>query len=81
MQLLLSPQSSNLNTVIFSNLQKGIQADLALKEQILKLTFSGNLFVQTGFKDQVFRGLAELESEGWLNLKEKENILSIVMHD
>jgi len=81
MQLLLSPRSSNLNTVIFSNLQKSLKIDLALKEQILKLAFSANLFVQTGFRDQVSRGLAELESEGWINSKEKENILSIVMHD
>lgn len=81
MQILLSPRSSSLNTVIFSNLQKGLKIDLALKEQILKLAYSANLFVQTGFKDQVFKGLAELESEGWLNSKEKENILSIVMHD
>jgi hypothetical protein len=81
MQLLLSPRLPDLNSTIFDNLQKCLSSDLTLKEQIMKDAATTNLLTQPDFKKQIIKGLAELESEGWLNSKEKENILSIVMHD
>jgi hypothetical protein len=81
MQLLLSPRSSNLNDTIFANLQRCLSSDLTLKEQIMKDAAMANLLAQPNFREQIVKGLAELESEGWLNSKEKENILGIIMHD
>jgi hypothetical protein len=81
MQLLLNPRSPNLNETIFTNLQKRLSTDSTLKEQVTEAAFSVNLLAQPGFREQIDKGLAELESEGWLNSKEKENILSIVIHE
>ncbi|MBS7657308.1 hypothetical protein KEJ33_05235 [Candidatus Bathyarchaeota archaeon] len=78
MNLLMSPQVSNLYSSIFSNLKKNLKTEPFLKEQIVNLSFSVNLLKQPKFMDDVFDGLAELESEGWLNPKEKENIIKSI---
>jgi len=75
MQLLMSSQASNLYSFIFSNLKKSLKTELALKKQLVNLLFSANILKQPRFMDDAIKGLMELESEGWLNSKEKENII------
>jgi hypothetical protein len=79
MQLLLTPRSTALNEAFFSNLQKCLSKNVDLKEQITRAAYSANILTKPELKGQIVKGLAELESEGWLSLKEKENILSNVM--
>jgi chromosome segregation ATPase len=81
MQLLLAPRSSNLNNAVFANFQKCLSTNSNLKEQIGKIACLANLLTQLGFKDQIVKGLDELEGEGWLNSREKENMIRGVVHD
>jgi len=77
-QLLLSPRSKELNRALFDNLGRSLPRNLALKDQIAKAAQSANLLLRPEFMGQLAVGLSELESEGWLSAKEKENIQNTI---
>jgi len=76
-QLLLNPRFPVLNEEIFANLRKLLETDPAFKDSISEIGRSRNLLGLPDSREDVAKGLGELEAEGWLNAKEKENILSI----
>jgi len=76
-QLLLSSRFPELDKAIFENLKKSLEADVSLRESISDIGRSRNLLNLPEFKEEVTKGICELEVEGWLNAKEKENILNI----
>ncbi len=78
MQLLLTPRSKDLNKAFFDNLKRSLSKNATLKEQIVRVAHSANLLLRPELEGQIITGLSELESEGWLSSKEKENIQSIV---
>jgi hypothetical protein len=78
MQLLMTPRSKNLDEAFFSNLEKCLLKNVDLKAQITGAAHSVNLLIRPELKEHITKGLTELETEGWLSSKEKENIQSIV---
>jgi len=78
MQLLMTPRSKNLDEAFFSNLEKCLLKNVDLKAQITGAAHSANLLIRPELKEHITKGLTELETEGWLSSKEKENIQSIV---
>ncbi len=78
LQLLLAPRSKDLNKAFFDNLKRSLLKNLALKEQVTKAAQPANILLKPEFQNQITIGLSELEAEGWLSPKEKENIQSIV---
>jgi hypothetical protein len=79
-QLLLNIRSPELNTKIFMNLQKSIEADQSVKNHVLEAAREANLLARPEFGESIVSGLSELEKEGWLNAKDKQDILDIYVH-
>jgi hypothetical protein len=79
MQLLLTPRSTTLNEAIFDNLKRCLSKNVDLKAQITGAAHTANLLIKPELNEHITKGLAELENEGWLSSKEKENIQSIVV--
>jgi len=76
-QLLLNPRFLALNDEIFANLRRALEADTAFRDSISEIGRSRNLLGLPNFREDAAKGLGGLEAEGWLNVKEKENVLSI----
>jgi len=76
-QLLLNSRYPELNDGIFNVFKEDTEVDPALREGISQIGKSRNFLELRNFRDEVTKGLIELEAEGWLNAKEKESILNI----
>jgi hypothetical protein len=79
-QLLLNPRAQELNTKIFANLQSSLEANQAIKSLMLEAAEEANLLARPEFSESIGSGLFELEKEGWLNAKDKQDILDIYGH-
>jgi len=77
LQMLLNPRSPELNEKVFANFKKSLETNLSLREDVSEIGRSRNLLNFPSFKEETVRGMHELEEEGWLNAKEKENLLSM----
>ena len=76
-RLLIRSRSKVFDDKLFKNLEKHLQRDKHLKDEMDDIGKSNNLLMIPGFRDAIINGLRELEEEGWINADEKNEILGI----
>jgi len=73
--LFLSPLSENLSNIISKVFSKYISEDKRLNENVRRMVEERNILKLSGIRETLRNGLDELESEGWINSQEKDELL------
>lgn len=74
-RLLLSPRSELLEKKVFGVFERSLREDAALREVIDRNAEQSNLLMLDSFKGMAVEGSRELVEEGWIEEKEREEIL------
>lgn len=77
-KLLLQPRSKTLNKMFNTILEEKMKTDNAFKGSLRELGVSNNLLKNSDLKEALTKGVAELQSEGWI--KQEEGTVLIKMY-
>jgi hypothetical protein len=76
-RLLLRPRSESLKDMLTSVFTKNVLEDDSLERVVSSLGSSNSLLKASDFIERLAKGTQELESEGWISLEERNQILDI----
>jgi len=80
MNLLMRPRSQALKEMLTSVFVERMQKDRALEKVIRGIGRSNNLLEAPDFRENLSKGMEELEEEGWISSEEKGLILNAYAH-